>query len=124
MVEKNKFDGGNHRKPQASPPSKGIELYLKGAITQSELPIFVFERLTQQNVEQFLATCPADVLELLRRHADRLPAEGDDGWGKFRTFHMGSYAPWVSAEEIRESELESDRRFRQGLKVFRSSDRR
>ena len=114
----------NIRSPPA-PPSKGIELYLKGAITLIELPGFVFGRLTLQNVEQFLLTCPADVLELLRRQSDRLPAEDDDeGWGTMRTFRSGCYAPWVSEEEIKESQLESDRRFRQGLKVFRSSDRR
>lgn len=108
-----------------APPSVGVELYLKGVITLMELPSFVFERLTLQNVEQFLATCPADVLEILRRQSDRLPTEDDhEGWGTMLTIRPGCYAPWVSEAEIRESELESDRHFRQGLKAFRSSDRR
>lgn len=106
-----------------APPSKGIELYLKGVITLMELPSFVFERLTLQNVEQFLTTCPADVLELLRRQSDRLPAEDDhEGWGTMLTIQPGCYVPCVSEAEIRESELECNRRFRQGLKAFRSSD--
>ena len=106
-------------------PSKGVEAYLKGTITRAELPTIIFERLTLTNVNEFLTTCPADVLELLRMHAYELPADGDDeGWGKLISIQGVCYAPWVTKEEIRESQLDSARQFRQGVQVFRSSDRR
>ena len=106
-------------------PSKGVEAYLKGTISRAELPTIIFERLTLTNVNEFLTTCPADVLEFLRMPADELPADGDDeGWGKLISILGGCYAPWVTNEEIRDSQLDSARQFRQGVHVFRLSDRR
>ena len=89
-------------------------------ITQSELPIFVFEHLSPEYVSEFTASCPPELLTLLQAEAKKLPADDDDdGWENVMIHHGGTYAPWVSVEEIREAEAESDRRYREGVKLFR-----
>ena len=50
-----------------------------------EVPVFVFENLTESNVQEFMLTSPSHILDMLRDAADRLPADEDDeGWGECR----------------------------------------
>ena len=94
-------------------PLRAISLYQEGTTTRSEIPIFVFEKLTEDNVGEFIAGCPEAVQEILQLHAEQLPADDDeDGWSH----------PWVSAEDIRRAEAESNRRYREGVRMFRGHD--
>ena len=97
-------------------------MYDKGVLTATEVPGFVFENLTDSNVQEFMLGCPPHILEMLREAVDRLPAEEDDErWGKCRRIDGVSYAPWVSIEAIERQREWRDRQFRYGLRVFREA---
>ena len=106
----------DHSTPtKPSHPLRAITLYKKGMIAKSEIPIFVFERLTVDNVREFIEGCPTELLTLLQAKAKKLPADDDDdGWKNVIIHHGAKYAPWIPMEDIREAEEESDRRYREG----------
>jgi hypothetical protein len=109
------------RNRPAADPLRVADLYHKGIITEAEISAFVFEKLTEENVQSFLDRCPSDVLLQLRQDSESLPADGDDpGWAKLLRFGIVCYAPWVTEQEIRHGQQERDRRFRQGVQVFRA----
>ena len=115
------------REPKTRAPSKpirGIELYNTGIITKAELPCFVFERLTEENVQGFMDSCPPDIVFYLRDNVRRLPPDDyDEGWRQLISIGGVLYAPWVTEEEIRQSQEESSRRFREGVRLFRVHDK-
>ena len=113
------------RQPKRSSPHprKGLRLYAKGTITKAEIPGFVFDNLTEDNLEEFIGSCPEDVLQLLRNTAASFPADGDDqGWSQLVRIQGVCYPPWVTQEEIRQELQERDRRFREGVRVLRKTE--
>ena len=112
------------REPRNLPapdPARGVELYSTGIITKAELPCFVFERLTEENVQGFMDSCPPDIVLYLRDDVRRLPPDDyDEGWRQLISIGGVLYAPWVTEEEIRKSQEESSRRFREGVRLFRA----
>lgn len=101
-------------------PLEVAEWYEQGIITELEISSFVFIRLTRENVDEFFDGFPTELLDEVRRRADRLPAESDDAaWSRLVKIESGCYAPWVSDEEIRQIADERERAFRRGLQIFR-----
>lgn len=115
------------REPRNLPapdPARGVELYNAGIITQAELPCFVFERLTKDNVREFMDSCPPDIVLYLRDSARRLPPDDyNDGWRQLISVGGVLYEPWVTEEEIRQGQEENSRRFREGVRLFRAHDK-
>lgn len=108
--------------PSAKPlhPLTAITQYQDGKITKFEIPIYVLERLTVDNVKVFTDGCPPEFLKLLQAEADKLPADDDDdGWGNVPIFHIATYAPWVSAEDIKKANAERVEPYREGVRLFR-----
>lgn len=107
------------RDPQ---PLRAVSLYRRGVITKSAVPTAVFGSLTTKNVAEFIAGCPTDIMQLLRDSADELPADGDDqAWAKLICIFGGSYHPWVTQEEIEAARRDGNRRFREGVQIFRGA---
>jgi hypothetical protein len=101
-------------------PLNAVRLYDKGVITHAEIRIFVFENLTDRNIHEFFADCPVDVMLQLQQSVSQLPADDDaDGWAKMVRISGICYAPWVTPDEIRQDQAERDRRFREGVRLFR-----
>lgn len=112
------------KEPVGREPLRAIDLYREGAIAKGETPSAVFRRLTEKNVREFLTHCAPDLLLLVREHAASLPADDDEErWGEVVHIFGGEYDPWVTVEEIRETEEEAQHRFREGLRVFRAHAR-
>lgn len=112
-----------NRSFQGRIPWVRITVYQDGMITKTGIPVFVFEHLTPDNVGEFIDSWPTELLTLLQAAGKKLPAEDDedddDGWKNVNIHHGGTYAPWVPVEEIREAEAENDRRYREGVRLFR-----
>src|SRR4051794_27763418 len=90
------------REPKGLPihPLRAVRLYRKGIITQAEILSVAFMHLTEENMQEFLDGCPAEVLQKLQETVDLLPANDDDqGWSQLVSIEAGSYAPWVTDEE-------------------------
>ena len=108
--------------PPRSHPLRAVELYNTGLMTESEVPNFVFERLTDENVNEFMAGCSSAVREILRAQVQQLPADQDEsGWKRFVICRGFTYAPWVPIEEIQREQEELDRSYRHGVRLFRET---
>jgi hypothetical protein len=104
-------------------PFEAVLLYRKGHLTAGELPVFVFDHLTDEHGRKLFAASPYEVLQLLRRTAASLPADDDEeGWRQLVRIESVCYPPWVTEEEIRRSRQDRDRRFREGVRIFRKLD--
>lgn len=115
---------GNREPSPAILPLRAVRLYHKGIITRAEFPSFVFGRITEDNVQEFLDGCPSIELQQLRDEANRLPATDDkEGWSQLISIESACYAPWVTDEEILQGQQERSRRFREGVQVFRTAIR-
>ncbi len=93
-----KLIGGKEREDQpkssAIHPLKAVRQFCKGIITKAELSSFVFDRLTKENVQEFLDGCPADILQYLKESANRFPANEDNqGWDQLICIEGASYFP-------------------------------
>ena len=109
-----------------SNPQQAVEAYFEGALTDGEFQFRVFERVTEDNVQEFVEKCPPDVQIFLRQQTlDYPPDEDDEGWGQLRIIQSYCYSPWAepTREEIQEAEKESIRLVRQGVRLFRSTRR-
>ncbi|HXT61113.1 MAG TPA: hypothetical protein VN699_20910 [Pirellulales bacterium] len=80
-------------------------------------------RLTTFNVEGFLDQFPAELLAEVRHQADRLPPDDDEkGWGGVGLIGGTNYdTRRFSAEQIWEHEMEGDRCFRIGVRIYREA---
>jgi hypothetical protein len=117
-------EGRSPRDPRQYNPLRPVRLYENGTLTQSELVHYVFEHITQDNVDAFLSECPADILLRLRRCANKFPNDDDEErWGRFYFIEGRCFPPWVSAEEIQKADEERMQYFREGLRVFRATGR-
>ena len=85
------------REPKPGLPRHPLEvagLYERGVVTKHEVGTFVFLRLTDENVHEFLEGFPVDLLTEVQSHADRLPADDDDkAWGELVFFVAACYSP-------------------------------
>lgn len=102
-------------------PLSAVTGYLRGMLTRAEFVTSAFERLTAENATEFLEGCPEDLLQFLRERALTLPADDDDpGWGRFVIFAISVQDPWGAPAEIEASREAQMRRFRAGVRVYRS----
>jgi hypothetical protein len=101
-------------------PLTVVRNYERGMLTDMSFGPILFSHLTAENIHEFLKSCPADVLNQLREYASRLPPDGDPGWSDFIMVSSACYPPWVTEEEILQSQRDRDRRFHDGLRIFRA----
>ncbi|WP_146115652.1 MULTISPECIES: hypothetical protein [Pirellulaceae] len=102
-------------------PNHAADLYARGVITKNEVFLYVFERITVENVKSFLVTCPQEILNWVMDGANRLPSDGDDkGWDEFGLTSGRTYAPWLSDAEVRSAEEEHRKQLREGVRIFRA----
>jgi hypothetical protein len=105
-------------------PMKMIVLYDRGVLTRTEMLNQIVHSLTEENIARFLEYCPADVWDELHEVVAGLPEDDDDqSWGKLISIASVSFAPWVTLDEIRRVEEESNRQFRAGVALFRREAR-
>jgi hypothetical protein len=111
----------DRQEPYGKPHMKRtIKLYEKGAITLHEFPLFVCRNATEEDIPAFLEVCPAELLNALKDRLMQLPADDDDsGWPQVKWIGSACYAPWVTGEEIQESNRQRDQDFRNGVRLLR-----
>jgi hypothetical protein len=106
-----------------SPPSplKIVKLFERGIVTENHLCIAVLESLTDTNIREFVEGCPANILQVISHYAQKCPNDDDDtGWEqKMQIASTPYHPPWVTEDEIKQSRLETDRRFREGVRLLR-----
>jgi hypothetical protein len=69
-----------------------------------------------EETEEFVQHCPPELIEVLK---GQLAEYGPDEWSWPRTFRMATYAPWVTAEEIRESERRQQEQIWTGVRILK-----
>jgi hypothetical protein len=87
---------------------------------------FALKRLTLDNVANFVEHCPPELILQLCEDVQNLPATGDDPAREDGVIFAADYTDSrLSDEEHAALRAESDRRYREGVRVFRShfSDR-
>jgi hypothetical protein len=115
------------RQPKHVPvknPLRHINYFKEGKQTLVGVIAGIFDHLTDENIMEFIDNCPAEVMHALISKAETMPPDGDDnGWEQVLVFSGACYAPWVTAEEIKESERRQRQDFRDGIRVFRAHRR-
>ena len=103
-------------------PLRGVELNEKGIFSRSEFAMFVFQRLTEETLDEFLRGCPEDALLQLQEAASVCPADSDDeGWAKGRVGWAGYPDPQFTAEEHAQFDDELQLNYREGVRLIRTS---
>ena len=108
----------DHQPPPPAKPHMGraITLYNKGHVTQHEFCSFVAEAAVPEEIEDFVQKCPPELMEILKRQLAEYGADESE-WP--RTFQRACYAPWVTAEEIRDSQLHQQERIWAGVRLLK-----
>ncbi len=113
----------NEYQPKPGPTQHPLHLlkwYTRGIFTGPEFASRVWERLTEENIGEFLDGCPEECLLILQENSDRLPADDDDqGWQQLITIRGGCYSRWVTKEESEQALKKERQASREGLRVFR-----
>lgn len=103
------------------PPLRCVDLYRNGIIFRPEIGTCVFLRLTEENAQEFVERCPADVLAEVQHHADHCPADDDDkGWSEAIWIGPVIYKSSMTDEDIQKHEAERDRQYREAVRIFRA----
>jgi hypothetical protein len=107
-----------YRKPDMK---RALKSYQKGSITLHEFPTYVCLFADKAEIAEFFEICPAELVDALKKKLNQLPADDDDiGWSKIVWLGSACYAPWVTKEEIQESDRQRDQDFRVGVKLLRA----
>jgi hypothetical protein len=93
-----------------------VELYNEGCITQMEFCSVVAKLVVPEEIEDFFQACPLDLVAILK---ESLASYGDDETKWPRTFSIASYAPWVTAEEIKESQRQEQEQIWSGVRILK-----
>ncbi len=103
------------QRPKAT-MAEAVALYDKGYITVSEFVTRVLELAVPDEIEGCVRACPPELLAALR---ESLAVYGEDEAAWPRTFRMGSYFPWVTAEEIEESKRREQQAIWSGVRLLK-----
>jgi hypothetical protein len=98
--------------------SQAIRYYEEGNLTQSEFCLWVIRFATRQEIEEFVAQCPSELMSVLK---DYLGKYGEDESRWPRTYCMRSYFPWTTPEEIEESERREHEQIWSGVRLLKQS---
>ncbi|QDU22503.1 hypothetical protein [Urbifossiella limnaea] len=103
-------------------PMRFVPLYLKGAITESEFRNCSLWSLNDANVNQFLASCPADLLEMVLSEVAGLPSDEDEaGWASHCFFQISTATRAFTTAEYEQQLREVRQAFRNGARVLRAA---
>ena len=93
-----------------------VAAYEEGKITKSEFVTLACQLAAPEEIEAFVAGCPPDLLASLR---ETLVSYSDDEASWPRTYRMGTYAPWVTPEEVEESQRREQHEIRRGVRLVK-----
>jgi hypothetical protein len=110
--------------PKAPPQPKrhmkeAISLYDKGMITVAGFVCLVCKLAASDEIEEFVAACPSDLLAALK---ESLASYGEDESAWPQTFYIASYTPCVTPEEIEESRRQEQQRIWDGVRLLKKWD--
>ncbi|HEX3149719.1 MAG TPA: hypothetical protein VHR66_16710 [Gemmataceae bacterium] len=95
---------------------EAVSLYNEGVYTVSGFVCFVCKLAASDEIEEFVNTCPANLLAALN---ESLANYGEDENTWPRTFHSGCYAPWTTPEEIEESSRKRQQQIWDGVRILK-----
>jgi hypothetical protein len=103
------------------PMKRAVQLFRRGVITLLEFSAWVIANAAEDEIEEFVQICPPDLMAALQETLARAPADGDaEGWASRIFIHTRVYAPWVTQEEIKESERRDHEQYWAGVKLLRA----
>lgn len=75
-----------------------LKFYEEGVITLSGCTSMICKRANHNEIPDFLNQCPAEIITHLRKFLHRFQGNDPEKWP--RSFFMGSYAPWMTVDQI------------------------
>jgi hypothetical protein len=88
--------------------------------TPAELIVFVLTSLSESNARDVLEYCPSDVRVMLRDAIESMPTNYDDeSWAGHYYGLAVYYGNGVTEDEIKIREQDRNRKFREGVRLFR-----
>jgi hypothetical protein len=103
-----------HKKPHMK---RAIDLYNKGTLTETGFFTFVATNAVPKEIEQFVKVCPPDLLAKLKEY---LTEHGEDEQKWPRTYSIRTYFPWVTPEEIEETERREQEQLWNGVRLLKA----
>jgi hypothetical protein len=109
-------------KDHQSPPrpkthmKQAISQYGRGIITERMFSTVVAKLAVMEEIEEFVRECPPELMAVLKKDL----AEYDADEAKWpRSFSIRCYAPWVTPEEIRDSQRREQERIWDGVRLLK-----
>jgi hypothetical protein len=93
-----------------------VRLYNKGFITRHEFVSSVAKWGSLNEMDEFIRDCPSDLMEYLKAELESYGVD-ESKWP--RTFRAGSYFPWVTAQEIEESQSQEQECIWNGVRLLK-----
>jgi hypothetical protein len=100
--------------------TEAIAQYKRGIVTASAFVSVVYELAAPDEIEEFLAACPADLISVLK---ESLADYGEDEATWPRTYSSACYPPWLIPEEIEESRRHAQKQIWDGVRLLKQSGR-
>jgi hypothetical protein len=110
---KDRQDKTSHAKTDMK---EAVILYNRGCITSMEFGSLVAKLAARDEFEVFFRECPPVLLALLKESLDDY---GDDESKWPRTFHITSYFPWVTADEIEKLQRQEQEQIWNGIRILK-----
>jgi hypothetical protein len=101
------------RKPHMK---KVIRLYQRGDMPPAEFCSCVMTFAAPDEIAEFVRVCPPELMALLK---EELAHSGPDESKWPRTYHLSCYAPWVTAEQIAESQRQEQEQIWNGVRLLK-----
>jgi hypothetical protein len=95
---------------------EAVALHDEGNTTVGDFVALVLKLAAPEEIEGFVRACPPHLLATLR---ESLAAYGDDEAVWPRTYCMGSHFPWMTAEEIEESQRREQQQVWRGVRLLK-----
>ena len=107
-----------HTESTSKPTMSDVpEYYENGTISLSECFYVICKRATDAEVPGFLDECPDEILTMLHDQLEKYVGDDPKMWP--RSFSMGSYAPWATAEEIDASRKNEQQLLWNGIAILK-----
>jgi len=96
---------------------KAVEVYNDGNITQNEFGGLVCKLAIRDEMEEFIRGCPPDLMAEIKRMLAHYPGDDQTKWP--RTFCIACYAPWVTPQQIEESQRKEQEQIWNGVRLLK-----
>ena len=97
-----------------------FDAFRRDIAPKRDIAFAIIDHLTEDDAPMVVKRCPSGLLVELQHLVESSPADHDDeSWSTFSIIFGGTWT--LTKEEIEKANAETNRRFREGIRIFRKA---